>query len=163
MIDLPTFKPMITINFLADHVDSIPTLAIWFRTQWSQHYADWTQAEMEQDFLEDTARDRLPCRLVAFEDNQLAGTIILRGQNHTAPEFQPELGGLFVIESHRGHGIGTELVRAGMKLASDLGYETVYATTVSAAGILERLGWEYVKTVIHDEEQLALYRCSTSS
>ena len=154
---------MITIAFLADHLDSIPTLATWFRAQWSQHYADWTQAEMEQDFLEDTARDRLPCRLVAFEDNQLAGTIILREQNHTAPEFQPELGGLLVIESHRGRGVGTELVRAGMKLASDLGYEMVYATTVSAVGILERLGWEIVKTIIHDEEQLALYRCSTSS
>lgn len=151
---------MITVNFLADHTDSIPTLATWFRTQWSDYYADSTQAEMEQDFLEDTARDRLPCRLVAFEENQLVGTIILRGQNHTAPEFQPELGGLLVIESHRGHGIGTELVRAGMKLASDLGYEMVYATTVSAVGILERLGWEYVKTIIHDDEPLALYRCT---
>lgn len=150
---------MITINFLADHVDSIPTLATWFRAQWSDYYADSTQAEMEQDFLEDTSRDRLPCRLVAFEENQLVGTIILREQNHTAPEFQPELGGLLVMESHRGHGIGTELVRAGMKLASDLGYETVYATSVSAVGILERLGWEYVKTIIHDDEQLALYRC----
>ncbi len=151
---------MITINFLADHTDSIPTLVVWFRTQWSDYYADSTQAEMEQDFLEDTSRDRLPCRLVAFEENQLVGTIILREQNHTAPEYQPELGGLLVIESHRGHGIGTELVRAGMKLASDLGYEMVYATTVSAVGILERLGWEYVKTIIHDDEPLALYRCT---
>lgn len=151
---------MITIHFLADHTDSIPTLATWFRTQWSQHYADWTQAEMEQDFLEDTARDRLPCRLVAFEDNQLAGTIILRQRDDIHPEFQPELGGLFVIESHRGRGVGTELVRAGMKLASDLGYETVYATTVSAVGILERLGWEFVKTINYDDGKTSLYRCT---
>lgn len=150
---------MITIAFLADYPDTIPTLAKWFRAQWSEYYADWTQAEMEQDFLEDTSRDRLPSRLVAFESNELAGTIILREQNHTAPEVQPELGGLYVVESHRGHGIGTELVRAGMKLARDLGIETVYATTVSAAGILERLGWEFIKTVNHDDGQLALYRC----
>lgn len=151
---------MTTIAFLADHLDTIPALATLFRVQWSKYYADWTQAEMEQDFLEDTLRDRLPCRLVAFEDDQLVGTIILREQNHVAPEYQPELGGLLVVESHRGHGIGTELVRAGMKLASDLEYETVYATTVSAVGILERLGWEFVKTISHDDEQLALYRCT---
>ena len=152
---------MNTIGFLADHLETIPTLAKWFRAQWPAYYADWTQAELEQDFLEDTSRDRLPSRLVAFESNELAGTIILREQTNTAPEFQPEVGGLYVVESHRGHGIGTELVRAGMKLASDLGIETIYATTVSAVGILDRLGWEFVKTVVHDDGQLALYRCES--
>jgi hypothetical protein len=45
-----------------------------------------------------------------------------------------------------------------MQLARDQEYETVYATTVAAAGILERLGWEFVKTVIHEDGQVALYR-----
>lgn len=154
---------MITIGFLADYPETIPTLAKWFRAQWSDYYANWTQAELEQDFLEDNSRDRLPSRLVAFESNELVGTIILREQTEADPEFQPELGGLYVVESHRGHGIGTELIRAGMKLASDQGYVTIYATTVSAVGILERLGWEFVKTVIHDDGQLALYRKRSSS
>ena len=151
---------MITIGFLADYLDTIPTLAKWFRDQWPDYHADMSQAEMEKDFLEDASRDRLPIRLVAFESSDLAGTIILRENgNQTLPEFQPELGGLYVVESHRGHGIGTELVRAGMQLALDQGYETVFATTVAAAGILERLGWEYIKTVIHSDGPLALYRC----
>ena len=46
-----------------------------------------------------------------------------------------------------------------MKLALDQGYATVYATTVAAAGILERLGWEFIKTVVHSDGQLAVYRC----
>jgi RimJ/RimL family protein N-acetyltransferase len=151
---------MITIAFLADYPDTIPTLAKWFRDQWPDYYADWSQAELEQDFLEDASRDRLPIRLIAFESNELVGTIIMREQgSETLPEFQPELGGLYVVESHRDHGIGTELVRAGMKLALDQGYETVYATTVVAAGILERLGWEFIKTVIYQDGQLSLYRC----
>jgi RimJ/RimL family protein N-acetyltransferase len=152
---------MITIGFLADHPDTIPTLASWFRSQWPDYYADWSQAEMEEDFLSDVSRDRLPSRLVAFESNELVGTIVLREHGtETLPELQPELGGLYVVASHRGHGIATELVRAGMKLALDQGYETVFATTVLAAGILERLGWEYVRTVIHQDGPLALYRCT---
>jgi RimJ/RimL family protein N-acetyltransferase len=151
---------MITIGFLADHPDTTPTLAKWFREQWSDYYADWSQAEMEQDFLSDASRDRLPSRLVAFDADELAGTIVLREQgSHTLPEFRPELGGLYVVESHRGHGIGTELVRAGMNLARDLRYETVSATTVAAAGILERLGWQFIKIVIHGDERLSLYQC----
>ncbi len=150
---------MITISFLADYLDSIPTLAKWFRDQWPDYYANWSEAELEQDFLEDASRDRLPIRLIAFESSELAGTIVLREQAETLLEFQPELGGLYVVESHRGHGIATELVRAGMRVALDQGYEIVYATTVAAAGILERLGWEFIKTVIHEDGQLALYRC----
>jgi len=151
---------MITIDFLADHLDAIPTLAKWFRAQWPDYFADWSQAEMEQDFLEDASRDHPPIRLVAFDAGELAGTIVLRENgSESSPEFQPELGGLYVVRSHRGHGIGTELVRSGMRLALGQGYTTVYATTVNAAGILERLGWEFIKTVIHSDGEVALYQC----
>ncbi|MCL4872403.1 MAG: GNAT family N-acetyltransferase, partial [Anaerolineae bacterium] len=108
----------------------------------------------------DACRDRLPARLVAFASGELAGTIVLReGGTESSPEFHPELGGLYVVASHRGQGIGIELVRAGMKLARDQGYETVFATTVAAAGILERSGWEFIKTVMHQDGPLALYAC----
>lgn len=151
---------MIKIDFLIDHLDTIPILTKWFRDQWPDYYADWSQAEMEQDFLEDASYDRLPIRLVAFVSDELVGTIILRESGSEAlTESQPELGGLYVVESHRVHGIGTELVRAGMKLALDLGHERVYATTVKAAGILERLGWEFLKTIVHEDGELSLYRC----
>jgi len=152
---------MITIGFLADHTDTIHTLAKWFRNQWPDYFADWSQEEIEQDFLEDISRDSLPSRLVAFVSGELVGTIILRDSNtEILPDFQPELGGLYVVESHRRHGVGTELIQAGMKLAIDQGYETVYATTVAAAGILENLGWEYIQMVIQqDGKQTALYRC----
>jgi GNAT superfamily N-acetyltransferase len=154
------WQNMITIGFLADHPGTVPTLAKWFRDQWPDYYADMSQEQLEQDFLEDTSRDRLPSRLVAFESNELVGTIVLREQgSETLPEFQPELGGLYVLESHRGRGIASELVHAGMKVALDQGYETVFATTVVAAGILERLGWEFIKTVTYQDGQPALYRC----
>ena len=151
---------MITIGFLADHLDTIPTLIKWFRDQWPDYHAEISQEEMRLDFLEEASRDRLPIRLVAFESNHLVGTITLRETNtEKPPEFQQELGGLFVVASNRGHGIASELVRAGMQVAREQGYETVFATTVTVAGILERLGWEYIKTVVHSDGPLALYRC----
>ena len=151
---------MIKIGFLVDYPDTIPTLAHWFRDQWPDYYVSSSIADIEDNFIEDASRDRLPSRLVAFQANQLAGTIVLREhQGENLAQVQPELGGLYVLASHRGHGIATELVRAGMKLALDLGFETVFATTVAAAGILNRLGWEFVKTVTHPDGELSLYRC----
>jgi len=151
---------MISIRFLADYPDTISTLVKWFRAQWPDYHAAMSDEEMEQDFLEDASRDRLPIRLIAFESNELAGTIILRENGRDMlPEFQPELGGLYVAEPHRGHGIATELIRAGMQVAREQGYEAVFATTIAAAGILERLGWEFLQTVMYQDGPTGLYRC----
>ena len=149
---------MIEIAFLADHPETIPTLTHWFRAQWPAYYAERTVADIAQDFRAEANRDGLPVRLVAFADGELAGTITLRDQaTWTLPEYHPGLGGLLVVARHRGRGIGTELVRAGMNVAQEQGYATVYATTVAARGILERLGWKLVPRVAHGDEQLLLY------
>jgi RimJ/RimL family protein N-acetyltransferase len=151
---------MIETAFLADHPETIPTLTRWFRTQWPEYYAEYTLEDMAQDFYSEANRTGLDIRLIAFADGELAGTITLRDQaTWTLPEYHPGLGGLLVVGQHRGRGIGTELVKAGMKVAQEQGYERVYATTVTARGILERLGWELIQVVRHGDEQLMLYQC----
>jgi GNAT superfamily N-acetyltransferase len=151
---------MITTGFLADHPETIPTLVQWFRGQWTDYFSDQSDAEMVQDFRSEASRDRIPIRLVAFKSGVLAGTIVLRQQAADfSPGYQPGLGGLFVVATHRRRGIGTALVRAGMGLAAGLGYGTLYATTIKAAEILEDLGWERIQTVQHEGENHGLYRC----
>lgn len=63
------------------------------------------------------------------------------------------------MEHYRGRGIGTELVRSGMQLADNLGYNTGSAITIVAANILLLLGWEFIKKVDHQGGQIELYRC----
>lgn len=151
---------MVTIAFIEDYPEVIPALGIWFSQQWPDYFAGRSQEEMEQGFLSGASSDRLPIRLIAFDSGILAGTIVLREHvGESLPKYQPELGGLFVVERHRGRGIATQLVQAAMKLASDLGYKTIFAITIVAAGILERLGWEFIQTVVHQDGELSLYRC----
>lgn len=155
---------MIEIALLADQPEAVPVLAAWFRAQWPEYYTGRGQVDVEQDLRAEAQRDGLPVRLVALVDGELAGTIVLRERAlATLPDSHPGLGGLFVRETHRGHGIGTELIRAGMNLAHRQGYAVVHATTAAASGILERLGWEAVQEIAHHDELLALYRHVTAS
>ncbi len=64
---------------------------------------------------------------------------------------------VFVVERHRGRGIGTELVRAGMNVAWEQGFGRIYTATVTATGILERLGWKQVKVISDGDEQSVLF------
>lgn len=151
---------MLKIAYLADFPETIPTLVDWFRLQWAQYYAGRTPAEIAQDFTAEANRSGLPVRLVAFLDGELAGTITLREHAlNDFPEYQPGLGGLLVAEPYRLRGIGAALISAGMDLAREQGCPRVYAATVTAQGILERLGWQRIRTVTHGGEQTVLYRC----
>jgi N-acetylglutamate synthase-like GNAT family acetyltransferase len=151
---------MIEIAFLADHLETVPILAHWFQTQWPAYYAERIPTDIAQDFYAEANRSSVPVRLVAFIDSELAGTISLRERALQAlPEYRPGLGGLFVVERYRRRGLGTELVQAGMNEARKQGYAKIFAATVSAGGILERLGWKLVQEVSHGNEQSRLYSC----
>jgi predicted N-acetyltransferase YhbS len=149
---------MVKIDFLLEHPETIPTLSQWFRSQWSEYYAKRTLKDIAQDFYAEENRECLPARLVAFMSGELVGTIALREHAiRDLPEYCPGLGGLLVARQYRGRGIGTELVRAGMNLARQQSYERVYAISVAAGGILKRLGWRQVRSILHGEEKLLLY------
>jgi GNAT superfamily N-acetyltransferase len=115
---------MIEISLLADHPEAVPILAGWFRAQWPEYYAGRTPEDIDGDFYEEAQPSGLPVRLVAFAEGELAGTITLRERAiWTLPEYHPGLGGLLVPERQRGRGLGTALVRAGMDLARQQGFQ----------------------------------------
>ena len=64
-----------------------------------------------------------------------------------------------LLKPYRNLGIATELVKAGMDVARQQGYKSLYTGTVAARGILENLGWKLVRLVGHGDEQLRLYCC----
>jgi len=152
---------MIQVAHLADHPETIPTLAEWFRAQWPDYFAGRTLAAIAQDFHGEANRSGLPVRLVAFVDGTLAGTVVLRERAMAVlAAYTPGLGGLFVTAAQRDQGVGTELVRACMDTAGNLGYVHLYAGTANAGGLLARLGWEPVKAIQHGDERLTIYVCT---
>ena len=147
------------VALLADHPEAIPILARWFQEESPDYFTGWTPESMAEHFQPWLHRDRLPLGLVAFEQGELVGCIVLREKAlEREPAHSPGLGGLHVAESHRGRGIGTALTKAGMEAARALGYAAVYTGTDTAGGILERLGWEALESVVYHGHQVVLYR-----
>jgi predicted N-acetyltransferase YhbS len=141
---------------LADHPGAICQLARWFRAQWPDHYGSRSAAEIEDDFRASS----LPI-LLAFEGSEMTGTVALRAHAlDGVPQLAPGLGGLYVASAHRNRRIGTELVRAGMRVAGDLGYPALYVASAHAGKIFEQLGWETMPSVMHNGEAMAIYRWS---
>ena len=120
--------------------------------------------DVARDFAAEANRRDLPVRLVAFVDEALAGTIVLRERAMEAlPAYTPGLGGLFVAEPVRRRGVGTALIAAGMNLVRERGDGCVYAGTIAARNLLKKSGWELVGWKVigpipHEQEHLALYR-----
>jgi predicted N-acetyltransferase YhbS len=152
---------MVRIEYLADHPDVIPLLARWFRAEWPDHYAARELEDIEQEFQSWLNRDLLPVGMVAIDGDEVVGTVVLRGKAlETHPDRKPGLGGLYVAAQHRGRGIGTALVKAGMVQARELGYGAVYAGMGGAGRILERLGWARIESLLYHGEPVVLYGCT---
>jgi GNAT superfamily N-acetyltransferase len=152
---------MIEVAYLADHLEVVPQLAQWFLKQWPEYFREKSLDEIESDFYAEANRINIPIRLIALIRGNLAGTIVLRERAfNPLPKYTPGLGGLYVSEPYRQRGIGTELVRTGMKVAKEQGYENIFAGASTAQRIFETLGWEPIASVREGPEQVVLYRYS---
>jgi predicted N-acetyltransferase YhbS len=84
--------------------------------------------------------DALPLCLIALHGDEVLGAINLvdnDDDDHT--DWHPWLAGMVVAASHRGHGIGSQLVRALLAEARRLNFERVYFGT-DGPRFYERLG-----------------------
>jgi predicted N-acetyltransferase YhbS len=110
------------------------------------HHEFWTEVrgasveKMAARLGDASNADALPLCLIALRGNELVGAINLvdnDDDDHT--DWHPWLAGMVVAESHRGQGIGSQLVRVLLAEAQRLNFERVYFGT-DGPRFYERLG-----------------------
>ena len=144
-------------NDLADHRDAIPTLAKWYHQEWSHFRPGWTVEDFAASIAERANADRVPLTLVAFEGEDLVGTICLDMHDmETRGHLSPWLGGLYVKEEWRRRGIGTELVRAIEAKAAELGIRRLYLYTPESEHFYAKLGWCLIETTVYHGCEVAI-------
>lgn len=130
------------ITYLTDHKEVIPTLARWFHKEWAYLHPDRTFADVERLIGERANTNRIPVALLAFEGQELLGTVCLKVQDmDTRLNLTPWLAGLYLAAPRRRQGIGAALVSAIEKKARELAVERLYLYTPESEAFYSSLGW----------------------
>lgn len=122
----------------------IPTLAAYSYQQWLPVYEQ--QGLTYQDALHSYAQrintDALPMAAVATLDGELLGSGSLKLNDVTTrPDLGPWLGGMYVVPTWRGRGIGSLLLEHLLNEALRLKLTELYLWTSSAESFYRKYGW----------------------
>jgi GNAT superfamily N-acetyltransferase len=129
----------------------LPQVARWYFDTWGRHVPgmslDDEQVRLEV-FLQ---QDELPLLLLAMQDQQLVAAAQLKFHERTErPERLHWLGGVYVCELQRGHGLAARLIEEVMTRGRGFGVRDVYLQTErNDGGLYRRLGWKPLEMQVH--------------
>jgi len=146
-----------TIEYLADRLEFLPTLAQWQHAEWG-HLRPGDTVEARAARLQGwTNRDRIPLTVVAVDDGEILGSASLIVHDmETRMELSPWLAGVFVGPEYRRRGVGAELVRRIMREATKLKVPLLYLYTVHSEAFYAKLGWTLQEHTTYREQDVAI-------
>lgn len=156
---------VLTISPLALHRDLVPLLASWFVEEWPDWYGPGGRGDAVADLTAfATSQSTLPIGLIAFDENDPVGVAALKPESlPTHRHLCPWAAAGLVLPSHRGRGIGAQLLGALVRQAAALGYSRVYCGTATAVSLLRRSGWSELEVIQHDGEDLVIFSRATAA
>jgi N-acetylglutamate synthase-like GNAT family acetyltransferase len=150
-----------TIEYLADRLAALPTLAQWQHDEWGHLRPGDTLEKRRARLQSFCKRDRIPLTVVALEDGEVLGSASLIFHDmETRMELTPWLAAVFVGEQHRRKGIGAELVRRIMAEAGKLDVPLLYLYTVHSERFYAALGWVLHEHTSYREQNVAIMTCA---
>lgn len=131
-----------TIEYLADHPETLETIVQWMHQEWGNVRGGETLEQRRKRFAGSMNRDRIPLAVVALEAGEVLGSASLIAHDmETRMELTPWLASVFVAEQFRRRGVGAELVRRIIEEAGKLKVPLLYLYTVHNEKLYASLGW----------------------
>ena len=146
-----------TIEYLADHPEVIPTLAQWQHAEWG-HTRPGDTVEARRARIESWCnRDRIPLAVVALDTSEVLGSAsLIASDMETRMELTPWLASVFVGEPYRRKGVGAAVVRRIMDEAGNLEVPLLYLYTVHSEKFYASLGWTLLERTSYREQKVAI-------
>jgi predicted N-acetyltransferase YhbS len=145
------------IEYLADRIEFLPTLARW-------HYHEWAYLRPGDSVKARVARLRgscgrgeIPLTVVAVSDGELLGSASLVDHDmESRQELSPWLSGVFVRPERHRQGIGAALVRRVMDGATSLHIPKLYLYTLNNTLFYADLGWSLMEHAAYRRKEVAI-------
>jgi GNAT superfamily N-acetyltransferase len=148
---------MLSIEYLADYPQHLPTLAKWVYTEWGHHNPALALQDYEEAFRKHLVRSSIPLTLLALWDGVPAGTASIYMQDMDIhPELTPWLAAVYVSADYRNKGIGGKLVGAIEEVASHLRIATLYLWTPDKEHFYSQLGWSVIERPVYFNQPVVL-------
>ncbi len=139
---------MVSIHYLFEHPQYIPTLARWFQNEWANVNPEATYESRIQDLSSRTHESQLPLTIIATRGNDLLGTYSLDLDDmHTRSHLSPWLASVYVNPKFRRDGVGSFLVKDATIRAKHLGIQKLYLYTPDQAAWYAKMGWRELERV----------------
>jgi GNAT superfamily N-acetyltransferase len=135
----------LTIAYLDEHMDAIPSLAAWHHDAWFSVTPHLSVADRIAGFQARARRGSIPTGFVALTDSVVVGMACLVAYDvDSHRHWTPWLASVLVGPAYRRQGIGSALTRRATDEASALGVSTLYLFTFDQEPFYARLGWSPV-------------------
>ena len=135
--------PALRFGYLADAPAHAATLARWHFGAWGSLLPGWTLEAAQAELETHRAHCAIPTTILAFEDDELAGSASLLANDHERIRaWSPWLASVFVRPASRGRGIGRALVERIVADARALAVRELYLYTTDAMAYYEAMGWK---------------------
>ena len=152
--DKETFMPLaeMSIEFLADCPEAIPTVCQWLIAEWGDPQARTAVDDLCESLKGQLNRDRVPVQLVAIIEQRVVGVAMLKEHELRSlyPDLKNWLGSVFVDPSYRQQGVASGLVERAVALAGEFGIRKLHLQTLALeGGLYTKLGWQPSHRVHH--------------
>ena len=157
-----------TVEYLADHREFIPTVAYWLHAEWGHLRPGETVEDRAARVERACGHCKIPTTFVALAGDQLLGSASLVEHDMTTrPELAPWLSGVFVAPEHRRRGVGAALVERVVEEARVLHTPRLYLYTPGSGALYLRLGWSFMERTFYrerwGEQELTIMQLATKN
>jgi predicted N-acetyltransferase YhbS len=148
----------VRIEPLADHPDTIPTIARWHFDQWGRKSPTRSRTSAAERLRGHLRRDATPLTMVALAGGEVVGSaaLVCQDMKDARPELSPWLADVFVDPARRRRGVASALVAALVAKARALGVETLHLYTPDQEHLYARLGFVVRERMDYRGERVAL-------
>jgi GNAT superfamily N-acetyltransferase len=151
---------VIRVETIADHLELVPTIARWHWEEWGHVDPDGSLATWTAGLRRRTRRNQVPTTFVAIDGGTPVGSVTLvvndMPDRHEFAELTPWVAGAYVVESARGRGVGTALIRHAVEQARQLDLERLYLYTSTAESFYTNLGWNTIARTRYEGDDVAV-------
>jgi len=147
------------IQPLADVPDAAPVLEGWFVAEWEPYYGTDGPGDAAADIADSMRTDGLPLALIALDDaGRPLGTAALKTDSPGSElGLGPWLAAVVIAPEHRGQGVGSALIAAIEDETRRQGHASLYTSTDTLTGLLERRGWRAIDSTETLRGRVAVY------